>query len=247
MRWFMDRADLILIVFDPSKLDVGAELESLFKELKGHESQIRIILNKADSISAQELMRVYGALFWNLAPLINVTEPPRVYVGSFWDKQFTPDTNHELFIKEEVSLLMDLQQAINNLVENKIAMVRQHAYLVRLHALIVDQYITVYLKENSLFADSKEVLSHIVNHPDNYNIYNSLLNKPFVSKYDLPSIDVYKDFFSINALNIFKPLHSHCSMFSGCYIDDITDCIARHLPQLLNNYSHCNADLKSIP
>lgn len=81
MKWFIERADLIFIVFDPTKLDVGTELEMLFKQLKGRESQIRLILNKADSISMQELMRVYGALFWGMAPLINVTEPPRVYIG----------------------------------------------------------------------------------------------------------------------------------------------------------------------
>ena len=86
MRWFIHRAELIFVVFDPTKLDVGLELESLFEQLKGRESQIRLILNKADSISMQELMRVYGALFWSMAPLINVTEPPRVYIGSFWDE-----------------------------------------------------------------------------------------------------------------------------------------------------------------
>ena len=49
----------------------------------------------------QALMRVYGALFWSLAPLINVTEPPRVYAGSFWGKKFKPNTNTELFLQEE--------------------------------------------------------------------------------------------------------------------------------------------------
>ena len=34
MRWFIDRAALILTTFDPSKLDVGLELENTFKQLK---------------------------------------------------------------------------------------------------------------------------------------------------------------------------------------------------------------------
>ena len=130
MQWFIERAALICVVFDPSKLDVGLELESLFRQLKGKESQIRIILNKADSIATQELMRVYGALFWNLGPLINVTEPPRVYTGSFWNKAFKPNTNQELFIQEEISLLQDIHEVIANQVENKIAFLRQHAYRV---------------------------------------------------------------------------------------------------------------------
>lgn len=41
MQWFINKADLIFIVFDPTKLDVGIELETLFKQLKGKESQIR--------------------------------------------------------------------------------------------------------------------------------------------------------------------------------------------------------------
>ena len=109
-QWFIDRADLIFLVFDPTKLDVGAELEMLFKQMKGRESQIRIILNKADNLARQDLMRVYGALFWSMAPLINVTEPPRVYVSSFWPQDYAADTSRELFMKEEISLLEDLNE-----------------------------------------------------------------------------------------------------------------------------------------
>ncbi|CAL8355920.1 unnamed protein product [Boreogadus saida] len=109
-QWFIDRADLIFLVFDPTKLDVGGELEMLFKQMKGRESQIRIILNKADNLARQDLMRVYGALFWSMAPLINVTEPPRVYVSSFWPQDYAPDTSKELFMKEEISLLEDLNE-----------------------------------------------------------------------------------------------------------------------------------------
>lgn len=109
-QWFIDRADLIFLVFDPTKLDVGGELEMLFRQMKGRESQIRLILNKADSLSTQDLMRVYGALFWSMAPLINATEPPRVYVSSFWPQDYSADTSQELFMKEEISLLEDLNQ-----------------------------------------------------------------------------------------------------------------------------------------
>jgi len=34
MKWFINRAALIFIIFDPSKLDVGIELENTFKQLK---------------------------------------------------------------------------------------------------------------------------------------------------------------------------------------------------------------------
>ena len=177
MQWFSDRADLIFVVFDPTKLDVGSELELLFKLIKGRESQIRIILNKADSISQQELMRVYGALFWSLAPLINVTEPPRVYTGSFWSNPFKPQTLHDLFFKEEVSLLNDVYQMIQNRVENKIASVRQHAINVKINALLVNQYLEVFTGERSIFHDNAALAQQIIENPKSFQIYQAVLAK----------------------------------------------------------------------
>ena len=233
MKWFIDRADLIFVVFDPTKLDVGIELETLFKQLKGREAQIRIILNKADSINAQELMRVYGALFWSLQPLINVTEPPRVYTGSFWNKPFISSTMTELFIREENSLLHDLHEVISNQIENKVAFIRQHAVLVRIHALIVDRYLEVFSSNKYLFGDNEELLATIVENPRKYHIFQSILSEPFVSKYDLPATENYKEFFSIKALNMFRPISAHCSMLYGCPMDNLITAIAKDLPTLL--------------
>lgn len=112
-RWFVEKSDLVFFLFDPSKLDAGPELRMLFKHaLRGFESKIRIVLNKADTVGPQELMRVYGALFWNLSNLINTTEPPRVYVSSFWDQPYKPGTNHELFTDEKSDLLYDLTEVV---------------------------------------------------------------------------------------------------------------------------------------
>lgn len=39
-QWFIDRADIILLVYDPSKLDVGPETEAILDQLKGREYQV---------------------------------------------------------------------------------------------------------------------------------------------------------------------------------------------------------------
>ncbi|XP_052370158.1 sarcalumenin isoform X2 [Oncorhynchus keta] len=232
-QWFIDRADLIFLMFDPTKLDVGGELATLFKQMKGRESQIRIILNKADSLSSQDLMRVYGALFWSMAPLINATEPPRVYVSSFWPTEYAADTSRGLFIREEISLLEDLNQVIENQLENKIAFIRQHAIRVRIHALLVDRYLHTYHEKLGWFSDPDEVFRDIVSDPDKFYIFKSILAKTNVSKFDLPDKEAYQDFFGINPPSGFKQLSSLCSWSSGCLIDKIEKAITVELPALL--------------
>ncbi|XP_071976265.1 sarcalumenin isoform X2 [Engystomops pustulosus] len=236
-QWFIDRADLIFVAFDPTKLDVGLELEMLFRQLKGRESQIRIILNKADSIATQELMRVYGALFWSLAPLINVTEPPRVYVSSFWPEDYHPDTHKELFLKEEISLLEDLTQVIENRIENKIAFIRQHAIRVRIHALLVDRYLHTYKDKMTFFSDGELVFKDIVEDPDKFFIFKSILAKTNVSKFDLPNREAYKDFFGVNPITSFKLLSQQCSYMGGCLMEKIERAITHELPELLGSIS----------
>jgi len=59
-QWFIDHADLIILVYDYAKLDIGPETEALLDQLKGRESQVRIVLNKADEITAEELLKIQG-------------------------------------------------------------------------------------------------------------------------------------------------------------------------------------------
>uniref|UniRef100_A0A8C6S884 Sarcalumenin n=1 Tax=Neogobius melanostomus TaxID=47308 RepID=A0A8C6S884_9GOBI len=234
-QWFIDRADLIFLVFDPTKLDVGGELEMLFRQMKGRESQLRLILNKADTVSTQDLMRVYGALFWSMAPLVNVTEPPRVYVSSFWPLDYTGDTSRELFMKEEISLLDDLNQVIENQLENKIAFIRQHGIRVRIHALLVDRYLQTYYDKLGWFSDPYEVFHDIVSDPDKYYIFKSILAKTNISKFDLPDKEAYQDFFGVNPVANFKQLSYHCSWSSGCLLDKLERAISQDLPALLSS------------
>lgn len=39
-QWFIDRADVIFLVYDPAKLDVGPETEAILDQLKGREYQV---------------------------------------------------------------------------------------------------------------------------------------------------------------------------------------------------------------
>lgn len=108
---------------------------------------MRLVLNKADSIEFKELMQIYGALFWNLSPLINSTEPPRVYVGSFHSEPLRgAPVNNEFFLSEERSLINDIRVVVTNAVQVKVAEVRQHAISVLIHAEIISAYTEAFRK-----------------------------------------------------------------------------------------------------
>lgn len=53
----------------------------------------RCILNKADQVDRQKLMRVYGALMWSLGKVVKSPEVLRVYIGSFWDQPLMYEDN----------------------------------------------------------------------------------------------------------------------------------------------------------
>lgn len=55
----------------------------MISTLRGHDDKVRIVLNKADSVDQQQLMRVYGALMWSLGKVFRSPEVCRVYIGSF--------------------------------------------------------------------------------------------------------------------------------------------------------------------
>ena len=220
-------------MFDPTKLDVGSELETLFTRLKGRESQLRLLLNKADSIPMQELMRVYGTLFWNLAPFMNVTEPPRVYTGSCWWKDMqAKGINAELFLSEEKNLLNDINDVIENQLHNKIAMLRQHAIKVRTHALLVDRFLYMWNKNQN---NEKFNVQEMIEKPEKYHIYKFVQHHANVSKYDMPEPSKYKQLFDEHPLTTFRSLESLCSLFAGCPIEILESAIQSELPTLLNS------------
>jgi predicted GTPase len=58
IEWFAERADLILLLFDAHKLDISDEFKRTIDAVKGQPDKIRVVLNKADMVTGQQLMRV---------------------------------------------------------------------------------------------------------------------------------------------------------------------------------------------
>jgi hypothetical protein len=235
-QWFIDRADLILAIFDPTRLDAGMELEAIFDQLKGREAQVRIILNKADTVRPADLMRVQGTLFWSLSPMIGSAEPPIIYAGSYWSRPYRNGSPARLFKAQEEALLMDVRDAIDSRVENRIALTRRHAVRVRNHAKMVDCYLKTYYNQKSFFGSKKKVATDIVENPHDYRIYEGISTLTNVSRYDLPDPGVYRDFFHLHALYDFPSLQSTCTYFKGCPMTKLDTCISFDLPDILSHH-----------
>jgi hypothetical protein len=57
-------------------------MQRAIEALKGNDDKIRVVLNKADMVSPQQLMRVYGAMMWSLGKVVKTPEVMRVYIGT---------------------------------------------------------------------------------------------------------------------------------------------------------------------
>ena len=67
-------------------------------------AQVRIVLNKADQVDSQHLMRVYGALMWSLSRIFKAPEVPRVYTSNFQEGEFVHKEFEALMNRERTKV-----------------------------------------------------------------------------------------------------------------------------------------------
>ena len=138
VSWFAERVDLIILLFDPFKLDISDELMSVIKGFKGQEDKVRVVLNKADQVSQQQLMRVYGALMWSLGKVLDTPEVCRVYVGSFHDEELKQPETAPLLAAEMADLLSDLRDLPHQSALRRVNELVKRARLLKAHCYLMD-------------------------------------------------------------------------------------------------------------
>uniref|UniRef100_A0A8C7Z0D3 EH-domain containing 4 n=1 Tax=Oryzias sinensis TaxID=183150 RepID=A0A8C7Z0D3_9TELE len=187
LRWFGERVDRIILLFDAHKLDISDEFSEAIRALKGQDDKIRVVLNKADQVDTQQLMRVYGALMWSLGKVINTPEVVRVYLGSFWAKPLQNTENRRLFEAESQDLFRDIQSLPRNAALRKLNDLIKRARLAKVHA-----YIISYLKKEmpTLFGREKKKEELIMRLPE---IYTILQREHHISAGDFPNVNKMQD------------------------------------------------------
>lgn len=80
-RWYAERADVILLFFDPDKPGTtGETLSILTTSLVGLDHKMFIILNKADQfLKIHDFARAYGSLCWNISKVIPRKDLPPIH------------------------------------------------------------------------------------------------------------------------------------------------------------------------
>jgi len=88
VRWFAERSDAVLLLFDPNNPGTtGETLDVLTESLADLDHKMLLILNKVDQFDqVHDFARAYGSLCWNLAKVIRRKDIPRIYT------MFTPTT-----------------------------------------------------------------------------------------------------------------------------------------------------------
>jgi len=220
-EWYAERSDLILLLFDAHKLDISDEFKRSIEALKGNDDKVRIVLNKADSVNSQQLMRVYGALMWSLGKVVQTPEVMRVYISSFWDKEYNCKDNAKLFDAEKRDLLDDLLSLPRNSAVRKVNEIVKRTRLLRSHALILshlkNKMPAIFGKESK----QKELIDNLeAEFVEIQRIYK-------IPQGDFPNADKYKE-------RLRDKNFSNFPKYSERLFNMLEEILSRDLPMLMN-------------
>lgn len=160
VKWYAERADVILLFFDPDKPGTtGETLSILTNALGGMDHKLHIILNKADQFKKiHDFARAYGSLCWNLSKVINRKDLPRIYTMCL-PRSFQAAGSGDQSTSERISLgeggLSDLEATREDVVkevlntprrreDNDITRLTEKIYLLQMHCKIVDDVLERY-------------------------------------------------------------------------------------------------------
>jgi len=221
--WFAARCDLILLLFDPYKLDISDEFKAVISALRGHDDKVRVVLNKSDQVDQQQLMRVYGALMWSLGKVFKSPEVCRVYIGSFnAGNPIRNDVNPSgkvLFEKEQEDLLHDLYDIPSRSCDRKVNEFVKRVRAAKIHFLIVG-----HLRKQMPYFGQKKAQERLL---ENLAAeFQQVQREHHLHAGDFPDVNRYREILSAFDISKFPKLDKNM-------IKQIDDALSVDIPNLI--------------
>jgi GTPase SAR1 family protein len=148
VRWFAERADVILFLFDPDKPGTtGETLKILTDSLAGLDHKLLLIFNKVDRFTTmRDFARAYGALCWNLGKAIPRKDLPHVFTTYLPVPDVRPAGSGDLaglplddFDMQRDEVAQEVARAPQRRLNNVISRLHQYARRLRMHARVLDE------------------------------------------------------------------------------------------------------------
>lgn len=161
-RWYAERADVILLFFDPDKPGTtGETLQVLTNSLTGLDHKLHIILNKADQFKKiHDFARAYGSLCWNLSKVIQRKDLPRIHTmclpSSYFpvESQDVPQVEEEEeeslgraladLAKSREEVCREVRNAPKRRVDNEISRLSDNVSILQMHFTMVRELAAQY-------------------------------------------------------------------------------------------------------
>ena len=154
VRWMAERADVVLLFFDPDKPGTtGETLSILLHSLGGMDHKLLIVLNKADQFKKiHDFARAYGSLCWNLSKVIPRKDLPRIFTMCLpvtkeddATKDISTTTNEALdhhaladLHQTRDDVIAEVMKAPKRRIDNVITNLNDSVHLLLMHAVVAE-------------------------------------------------------------------------------------------------------------
>jgi len=230
-RWFAERSELVLLVFDAHKLDISDEFRQIIEGLRGYESRVRCVLNKADQVDAERLVRVYGALMFNIGKILRTPEVIRVFIGSFWDEPLRHAEYEKVFDKDRKALVDEISHLQHTATARKVDDLVRRGRLCLLHCRLCNHILDTYAPSLSarLLVPGSNARAKAKCIAEIDAVYTAVLQKygKEVSRGDLPPKEVF-----VAGLEKLASLHELPRTEESTTIDDVKYWLAESVPRI---------------
>ncbi len=139
VRWFVERSDIVLVMFDPDKPGTTGETLKVFTSaLLDIDHKLMIVLNKMDQFrTLRDFARGYGALCWNLSKVIPRKDLPMIF-NTYVPVEGAPTPALPLqdFQDGRQEVITEIRRAPAKRIDNILTRIHDHARRLRLQARV---------------------------------------------------------------------------------------------------------------